>query len=198
MTSHLVVALRGRVVGSLLAAGMLTAASACSAAVGHVPAHRRGERAITLAVGGACPESLGRADDVSNPSTPRRSLLPEGRPTAALVCVYRPLPASGAPAGQAVRLARTVRLDTARSVALAASIDHVSLKPATGTFSCPAALGGAAIIALRYPSRTSFDLWYATTGCRTLDNGDVLAFEGANPSFYDGFDEKFTSLVAGG
>jgi hypothetical protein len=173
-------------------------ASACSAAVGHVPAHRRGERAITLAVGGACPESLGRADDVRNPSTPGRRLLPEGRPTAALVCVYRASPTSTAPTGSAVRLTRTVRLDAIRSDALAASIDHVSLKPASGTFNCPAALGGAAIIALQYPRRASFDLWYAMTGCRTLDNGDALAFEGANPSFYDGFEKKFAGLVGGG
>jgi hypothetical protein len=179
-----------------VAVAILAATAGCSAgAVGHVSAHRRGESTITVAAGGVCPASPGGAGDVRNAATPERRLLPDGKPTAGLVCVYRAFPAAGAPPGSTVRLARTVHLDAAQSAVLAGSIAKVSLKPAHGTFECPAAVAGAAIIALLYPPRRSVDLWYAASGCQTLDNGDVLAFQGANPSFYDGFETTFATLV---
>lgn len=145
-----------------------------------------------MLVGEGCPRTLGQAEDVGKqPGIPSDRLLPTGQPSAGLICEYM-----ASPSGQATALLHEVRLDSTNAQRLANAIVHVSLRPATGSFHCPANFFGSdTVIAFTYTPTLSADLWYRTSGCRTLDNGDVSAFEGANPSFYTGFANIFNSLV---
>lgn len=107
-----------------------------------------------------------------------------------MVCEYEPTSAG------TTHLRHGVRLDAAHAQRLAKALSGVSLKPPTGQFSCPADYSGAdTVIALTYPPGSTVALWYKTAGCRTLDNGDVLAFQGANASFFDGFEPVFNSVA---
>jgi len=93
-------------------------------------------------------------------------------------------------------LLHSVLLDAANARRLASAVNHISLQPPTAVFHCPADFFGSdTVIAFAYPSHQNADLWFRTSGCRTLDNGEVSAFEGANPSFYSGFEDAFDSLV---
>lgn len=123
------------------------------------------------------------------------SLLPTGqRPTRGLVCGY----GRASSDATTTKLLRAVPLDAANAHRLAAAVGAVSLAPAQGRFNCPAdSFGAVTVIALAYPSHLTVDLWYKTAGCATLDNGDVLAFQGANPSFYAGFQSALESVAPG-
>jgi hypothetical protein len=109
------------------------------------------------------------------------------------VCEYADASTTHAPLR--TRLARSVRLDTADARRLASAIVNVSVEAAHGEFHCPnQEFGTVAVIAFDYGRRT-VDLWYQWTGCQTLDNGYVLAFQGGNPSFYSGFQDAFDDLA---
>ncbi|MGA8207640.1 MAG: hypothetical protein WB801_10320 [Candidatus Dormiibacterota bacterium] len=81
-------------------------------------------------------------------------------------------------------LYRQVRLAAAEASKLAGVIGEVSTKAPVGVFHCPAGWDTATVIAFSYRSRTDADLWYYDSGCQTLDNGRIGAFQGGNPSFY--------------
>jgi hypothetical protein len=88
-------------------------------------------------------------------------------------------------------------LDAKQAATLATVVNQISLAPAKGTFNCGAAImSRISVLAFSYtePDRT-VDLWFSPTGCGTLDNGDVLAFEGANASFYTGFVDAFDAAT---
>ena len=79
--------------------------------------------------------------------------------------------------------------------------------------SCPAALGSARDVPDRSagsakllpdsgePSAAHIghaddvDVWWNDSGCQTLDNGRLGAFEDGNPSFYKTFQNAYTRLV---
>lgn len=52
-----------------------------------------------------------------------------------------------------------------------------------------------AIIVFSYRSHPDADLWYHASGCETLDNGYISAFEGGNPGFYEKFMPELASLL---
>jgi hypothetical protein len=54
--------------------------------------------------------------------------------------------------------------------------------------------GTITVIAFDYGGHT-VDLWQNTSGCQTLDNGDLYAFEIGNPSFYDVYAKAFDRIV---
>lgn len=210
--------------GTTPSTGAHTPAPAPRSAVGHVSSFQAAGPTIFVSGEARCPPTLGRARDVANDPAPTKSLLPAGaEPRAALVCRYAspspdvqgrssapgagPTIASRAPSSpgpstavdgdHSPRLTSSVPLNAKQAAALATAINHISLAPAKGTFSCgAAAMSRTSVLAFSYaePSRT-VDLWYDPTGCGTLDNGDVLAFEGANASFYTGFVDAFDAAA---
>lgn len=151
---------------------------------------------VHIAVGDSCPATLGNAADVSNPKAGlTRNLVPVGpSPASGLVCQYGAHLGAGTSAAPSV--VRSVALSAAKATRLARALGAVSLDQPSGTFHCPMDVGSIAIIALHYVGRSDdVDVWYATSGCQTLDNGHVSAFQGANPSFYDGFESTFAEMV---
>jgi hypothetical protein len=178
-----------RVLGLLAAAGLLLAGCASAAAGGY--SARTPQVRVTLAAG--CPGSLGSAADVRNPGVGLTDrLVPDApRATAALVCAYHAVDTR-------VELVRATRLGSGPATTLSRTLRAVSVAPPQGRWSCPADfLGAVTIIVLGYPGRPDVDLWYHTAGCRTIDNGHVSAFQGANRAFYDGFQPTLTRLVPG-
>jgi hypothetical protein len=87
-----------------------------------------------------------------------------------------------------------VRLDSQEAGVLATAVRKLSLRPPTGTFSCPASVGKVGLIGLSYASRPDVALWYSASGCQALDNGRLGSFQGANPSF-GGFEEEIDKLA---
>jgi hypothetical protein len=68
---------------------------------------------------------------------------------------------------------------------LASTINVLSLKrPEKFVVNCAVDYYGSdTVIAFNYPTDSTVDLWYKTSGCRTLDNGEVIAYVEANPTF---------------
>lgn len=93
------------------------------------------------------------------------------------------------PSSHAGQLADQTRLDPTEAQQLAAAIRSLDLRAPTGSISCPADIGTVAVIDLSYAAHADVDLWYAASGCQTLDNGRIGAFEGGTSSFYQGFQE---------
>ncbi len=136
---------------------------------------------LRVTVAGGCLADLGQALDVRNPDGPTNTLLPDGAtPDAALICRYgttdlndktQPKVAEGDLAGH-------TDLTGDEATRLAAALQRLSLAVPTGIYNCPMELGGSAgVIAFHFPGRPDVDLWYHTTGCRSIDNGHVSAFQ---------------------
>lgn len=161
-----------------------------------LPPHQLRSPAIRITVAGGCPASLGTAADVRNdPSVLEARLVPAGdQPDSALICRY---PGSTTADGLPSSKNRRIVLRRAAADALARALARVSLVQPKGMFSCPADFESLAIIVLHYAAGSDVDIWYRTTGCQTLDNGYILAFEGANPSFYNTFVDAYARLVPG-
>ena len=177
-------------------AGDGRAAASSSGRVGHVSRARADGPKIRIDVATGCPRSIGGAHDVANPPDRAASLLvPDGpTPINGVVCEYVGSPSAGEPLR--TRLARQVPLNAADAARLASALRHVSLVPARGDVACPADRSGDnAVIALGYRSGRAVDLWYAWTGCQSIDNGVVLGSRGANKSFYDGFEPVFDGIA---
>jgi hypothetical protein len=85
-------------------------------------------------------------------------------------------------------------LKTGSAQALAAAVRRLDLSRPVGVFHCPAAFGTVAVIGLSYPGRPDVGLWYAASGCQTLDNGHLGSFQGGNPSFYNDFQKLIDKL----
>lgn len=125
-----------------------------------------------------CPSSVGKARDVRNPGGSNQRLVPiGGRPVKGWICIYGgPLqPSAGA---------RQIVLNEAAAVRLSAALSKISLQaPPSGPVNCPADTGGFAIISLDSTGSPDVNIWWAMTGCQTLDNGIVGATQIANKSF---------------
>jgi hypothetical protein len=200
--------LRLGVIGAVLVGTSLTACSsspvkpASSGQVWHVGSAQAAGPKLTVTVRGGCPATVGTATDVARSALPgSQELLPtDGEPASALICEYAEpagaLPGASTASAPGPRLTHRIALTQAQTRQLAAAISKISLVPPTGTFNCPArGVGDDTVIAFAYPAAQTVDLWYKTSGCRTLDNGDVAAFQGANPSFYSGFQTAFRSMA---
>jgi hypothetical protein len=104
-----------------------------------------------------------------------------------LICRYGPRPLSNGPVEIAPTLYRTTVVHHSSAVHLAQVISRIRDISPPQYPHCPAAFGSVTIIVLRYGSGADADLWYSDTGCETLDNGTIGAWETGNPSFFDGF-----------
>jgi len=145
----------------------------------------------SLSVAAACPASIGGYADVVNTFV-GPPLVPAD-PGAGLICQYGKDLGSGLPSS--ADLVLSTSLDRAQAQQLAAVVREIDLAPPSGALRCPAEFFGAVtVIALSYPGRTDVGLWYSTSGCQTLDNGQIGAFEGGNPSFYQGFETTIDRL----
>lgn len=140
---------------------------------------------ISIAASASCPAALGPARDVVDHSGESTTLLPEsGAPSAVLVCSYtnRDLTAQ-------------TRLGSDAARQLASAVNKIDLTKPKGNFSCPAEFDSVTILAFRFGRTDDIDVWWSESGCQTLDNGRLGAFEGANPSFYKGFLDTYARLV---
>jgi hypothetical protein len=165
----------------LLAVASQPQAASAAAPVWHVS--RAPKLQVDVATG--CPVSIGTFQDVVNtfPGPP----LVTAHPKAGLICRYGPSTANPRPA----RLERQTRLDQSQAGELVAAVRQLNLAPPTGISHCPADFGLVAVIGFSFPGRPDVGLWYDASGCQTLDNGRIGAFEGGNPSFYN----RFLSVV---
>jgi hypothetical protein len=157
--------------------------SACAAASD--PWHlSRGGPHIRVLVNYGCPASLGAARDVRNVGAWRFSELVPKSPTDGLICRYAASASSPPATVVHPALYRQVRLTAAQASGLAGAIDRVSTAAPKGAYSCPAGWNTATVIAFSYRGRPDADLWYYDSGCQTLDNGWIGAFQGGNQNFY--------------
>jgi hypothetical protein len=79
------------------------------------------------------------------------------------------------------------RLDAADATSLASVINRIDVRPDIGVHSCPPDNGRIEILVFSFPGAADVDLWWYASGCESVDNGYAAAFEGGNPSFYNGF-----------
>jgi hypothetical protein len=144
-----------------------------------------GSTKLEVNVAKGCPSSLTSFQDVVN-TFPGPPLVP-AEPRTGLICRYGPVYGLGpTPASQRL-LATSKRLNEAQAQELATVIRSLTLTVSVGAFSCPADFGDVAVLGFAYHGKADVGLWYRTTGCQTVDNGRIGAFEGGNPSLYNGF-----------
>ena len=124
---------------------------------------------LTFASG--CPSTDQKAVGVTNPPPPlETSLLPEGSPTAGLVCDYVPM--IGHPYG----LAQSRTLDAAEARAFSVKIRQLPLGHTDGqVLACPNDEGSVTVVALTYPDGGTIDLWMKSQGCTRVSNGYISA-----------------------
>jgi hypothetical protein len=143
---------------------------------------------LSLHVSAGCPGSLARYEDVVDTFL-GPPLVPQAAPVSGLVCWY-----NGSNISDPGSRGRQVRLSSQEAGVLATAVRKLSLRPPTGTFNCPAAVGTVALIGFSYASRPDVALWYSASGCQALDNGRLGSFGGANPSF-DNVEEAMNKLA---
>jgi hypothetical protein len=126
---------------------------------------------LRLTVAGGCSARDSGDTGVTNSGADlATSLLPAGTPTAGLICRYAGLN------GHQFLLTSSQELDAADAAKLAAAVGHVQTgQPGGAPMNCPMADGSASVLALTYPGRPDVDLWWATTGCQTVSNGQLSA-----------------------
>lgn len=133
--------------------------------------------AVLVQASQPCPPTIGKARDVENvdPSDPK--LVPSGEnPDGGEVCIY------GGPLRPSVAV-RQIEFTAAQATRVAAALAKVDLSAPYGTVNCPNDTGSFAIIALSYPGARTVDEFWSTTGCPTLDNGRLGAWQLGSDSF---------------
>gem|GEM_PF-5348565 len=141
---------------------------------------------MRMNVSAGCAPSITGYTDVAN-TFAGPPLVPAG-PSGGLLCEY------GAVGNG--RLTRSVRLNGPQSRQFADTIRAIDLSvQPSGPVSCPADFGTVTTIGFSYPNQSDVGLWYKTSGCQTLDNGHQRAYEGGNPSFYNGFESAIEALL---
>jgi len=136
---------------------------------------------LRVSVARGCAPSDAGVADVVNTVAGATLVLP--RPTEGLICQYGSRAGSGLP-GSTLLVGHRA-LDGSEAENLAAVITRLDLRRPSGVFHCPADVGLVTIIGFSYSGRPDVGLWYKASGCQTLDNGRLGAFQGANPSFSD-------------
>lgn len=130
---------------------------------------------LRITIQSGCPARRGDTVGVTNHDTElARSLLPAGRPTAALVCRYNggnDKPEFG------IGSTRTLGQSAAKTVADAARAIDLSHADG-GVTSCPMDDGSVTVLVFAFPGRPDVDLWFARTGCQTLSNGSIVTGAG--------------------
>lgn len=170
--------------GKLLMAGLLILLPLLTSACAARPWRLSASPKIQVDVAAGCPSSvIGYMDVVNTYSGPR--LVPPD-PKSGIICRYHP--EGGAPSSDHGQLARQTRLDSTKAGELAKAIRGLSLRPPSPRpVDCPVDIGAFVLIGLSYPSRPDVGLWNKTSGCQTLDNGRLGAWELGHPSFYKTF-----------
>jgi hypothetical protein len=142
---------------------------------------------IRLLASHPCPASLGATDGVSNPGIGDELVSPD--PMTGLICRYAPpSPFNTDFDLDPGSLYDQVWLTQSQAVHLAAVIGTISTAMPTGPSSCAADFDSTTMIVFAYAGAPDIDLWFHDTGCQTLDNGRVKAFEIGNPNFFGPFD----------
>lgn len=149
---------------------------------------------IRVLISRGCPATLSGYNGVANSGPGLDDSLVPVDPVSGLICRFGPLYTPSGLAVPSARLYREAVLNAATASAFAAVIDEVSTAPPQGVFHCPADSGSHSIIVFGYAGRPDVDLWYSDSGCRTLDNGVIGAFEGGNPSFIQTFEGHIEEL----
>jgi hypothetical protein len=114
-------------------------------------------------------------------------------PEKGLVCRYGEVTTAGTSRRLSLYRDVDLSLDVARE--LESAIALVSTALPAGDFSCPPDTGSASILAFAYPGREDVDLWYADSGCQTLDNGKIGAFAPGNLPFSQNFERLINELA---
>jgi hypothetical protein len=137
---------------------------------------------------------LAEAKDVSNTGVGLDKILTPPSPESGLICRFGPAYTNSrmTVAGGTLYRRRWVDMNTARH--LASVIDSISTAGPQGVTSCPSTDFSATIIAFAYRDAPDVDLWFSDSGCRTLDNGLIGAFENGNPRFYQTFESLINEL----
>lgn len=148
--------------------------------------------ALLVSMNAGCPATDVGYRDVVN-TFPGPPLVPPGT-TGGLICRYGAGPHLGLNGAGTGTLASSRRLGEAQADELANAIRQVNLDAPFGSSGCPADVGLVTVIGLAYAGRADVGLWYKSSGCQTLDNGRIGAFEGGNPSFYNGFEGVINHL----
>jgi hypothetical protein len=151
---------------------------------------------IRLLASHPCPLRLGATDGVSNPGIGDELVAPN--PTSGLICRYAP----PSPFNEDFdldpgSLYAQVWLTPTRAVRLATVIGTISTAIPTGTTACPDDVDSTSLIVFAYAGAPDIDLWFHDTGCQTLDNGRVKAFEVGNQNFYGAFDSLIQEWAPG-
>jgi hypothetical protein len=118
-----------------------------------------------------CPGSDRHFHDVRNFGTRlATAMLPGGTPSAVLLCRYHGLNVARFTLVQHKRFGRHVAARLANRVR-ALPLSHVD----GSVQSCALDDGSVIVLAFAFPHRSGVALWYAYTGCPTLDNGKIVA-----------------------
>lgn len=147
---------------------------------------------LEVSVRAGCPASIGGYRDVVN--TFRGPPVVPADPTVGLICRYGPGVGLGPDGGGRGLLMNSTRLEEAQARQLASVIRDINLAAPSGTVACPADFGSVALLGFRYAGRPDVGLWWTTSGCETLDNGRIGAWEVGNPSFYNAFEGAIDGL----
>ena len=115
-------------------------------------------------------------------------------PQAGLICRFGPAYVNGQTSVAAGTFYRQRQLDTKTAKHLASVIDGISTAAPQGVTSCPSGSDSASIIVFTYKDASDVNLWFSDSGCRTLDNGLIGAFEPGNPNFYLDFESLIDQL----
>jgi hypothetical protein len=126
-------------------------------------------RRLHVRLSAGCPASDEGVAGVRNPGLGlTRSLLPSGRPDAALRCLYYGMNS------HPFRLHEQQRLDAAQARVLAAWIRVTPIShPVGATYMCPMDDGSADLIVFAYPGQPNVDVWVRTNGCGGTFNGYI-------------------------
>ena len=136
---------------------------------------------LRVTVAGGCPPSDQGDVGVTNPGRGLdHALLPPGRPSSALICVY-----GGLNAKARLNLARHVAVPVGGAARLSRQALRIQLGHTDGgTFSCPLDDGSIDVVAFHYAAGPDVDLWYHATGCEDVANGHILAAGGLDLTPY--------------
>lgn len=158
-------------------------------------ATRPGPR-LHVAADGECPKSTEAAVDVEASTGVGPHLLATNpEPNRILICGYQVDQQTIGRVPPHLTLSR--RATGTEAGRLAHAIRAISLTPGSNIpQSCPGSVTSPVyVLAVGYPNRADVDLWYSAHGCRTIDNGDVLAVWNSNPAFYDAFSRVFLRFL---
>jgi hypothetical protein len=147
---------------------------------------------VQAAVG--CPATIGPAQDVANTGVALDKTMLPPNAVSGQICRFGPAYRSGQLVVPAGALYREQQLDRSTVEHLTSVIDGISTARPPGVTSCPDADGSASIIVISYADTVDVNLWFFDSGCRTLDNGVIGAFEDGNPAFYNDFESLMDRL----